>query len=439
MPNQEDGNASQGTPTRTGEVGTANGSTDWNLSSDQEREVQRQLTIIRRGVAEIVPEQSLVQKLRRSILTGKPLRVKLGMDPTAPDIHLGHTVVLNKIRQLQELGHIAHLVIGDFTGQIGDPTDKAETRKQLTPQQVEENARTYKEQVFKVLDPEKTELVHNSTWLAPLRFAEVVRLASTLTVARMLEREDFTKRFRENRPIHVHEFFYPLMQAYDSVALHTDIELGGTDQKFNLLMGRTLQREFGQQEQVALMMPLLEGLDGIHKMSKSLGNYIGIDEPTQQMYGKAMSIPDVLMPRYFELVSQVSNEELVAIQSGLADGSYHPRDAKMRLAREVVTRFLGEQAAEEAEKHWREVFQQGDLPSDIPEANLAAGRYWVIRLLVELGLAGSNSEARRAVEQGAVRVDGQRVEDVNAELDVRDGTVVQVGKRRFQRCRTVGV
>jgi len=407
----------------------------WVLSPEQEREVNRQLQTIERGAAEIVPRDKLVEKLKRSVVTGEPLRVKLGLDPTAKDIHLGHTVVLQKIRQLQDLGHTAHLVIGDFTGRIGDPTDKAETRRQLSEEEVEENAKTYVEQVFKVLDPAKTEVVYNSTWLAPLQFADVVRLASTLTVARMLEREDFTKRFRENRPIFVHEFFYPLMQAYDSVTLRTDIELGGTDQKFNLLMGRTLQKEYGQEQQIALMMPLLEGLDGVHKMSKSLGNYIGVDDEVRDMYGKAMSIPDELMPKYFELVSNISTEELAKVSSGLQSGTYHPRDAKMRLARELVNRFHGSEAAVEAEWNWQQVFQQGAMPTDIPGVTIAPGKYWIAKALVELGLASSNGEARRAVEQGGVKIDGAKVEDVQAEVELKDGTIVQLGKRKFVRCQ----
>lgn len=407
----------------------------WHLTDAQRAEVQRQMLTIRRGAAEIVPDDELRSKVEKSIATGQPLRVKLGLDPTAKDIHLGHTVVLQKIRQLQDLGHLAHLVIGDFTGRIGDPTDKAETRKQLTAEQVEENARSYVEQVFKVIDPERTEVVYNSSWLAPLQFADVVRLASTLTVARMLEREDFTKRFRENRPIHVHEFFYPLMQAYDSVALKTDIELGGTDQKFNLLMGRTLQKEFGQEQQIALMMPLLEGLDGVHKMSKSLGNYIGVEDEPQEMYGKAMSIPDELMPKYFELVSNISTGDLAQVLSGLADGSYHPRDAKMRLARELVSRFHGERAGLAAEQNWQQVFQQGALPTDIPEVAITPGSYWIVKALVDLGLAPSNGEARRAVEQGGVRINGEKVTDSQTEVALADGVVIQVGKRKFARCK----
>lgn len=408
------------------------------LTPEQEREVERQLGIIRRGAVEIVPEEELVAKLRRSVVTQTPLKVKLGMDPTAPDIHLGHTVVLQKIRQLQDLGHVAHLVIGDFTGQVGDPTDKSETRKQLSPEQVQENAKTYVSQVFKVLDPARTEIVYNSTWLAPLQFADVVRLASTLTVARMLEREDFTKRFRDNRPIHIHEFFYPLMQAYDSVHLGTDIELGGTDQKFNLLMGRTLQREFGQPMQVALMMPLLEGLDGVHKMSKSLGNYIGVDETPQDMFGKVMSIPDELMLKYYELLSSRSLDEIAQLKEDLAAGRAHPRDVKMALAKELVGRFLGADAVIEATEHWTRVFQSGALPEDVPEFDVAAGVHWIVKLLVETGLASSNGEARRSIEQGGVKLNGEKVSDPGVEIEVKNGDVLQVGKRKFARLRVIG-
>lgn len=407
--------------------------TKLNLTAEQEAEVMRQLEIMKRGTAEIVPETELVEKVRKAIYTGQPLIVKLGLDPTAPDIHLGHTVVLQKIRQLQDLGHVAKIVIGDFTGRIGDPTDKAETRKQLTPEEVESNAATYVEQIFKVLLPEQTQVVFNSTWLAPLDFADVIRLASTLTVARMLEREDFTKRFRENRPIHIHEFFYPLMQAYDSVALRSDIELGGTDQKFNLLMGRTLQKEYDLEQQVAIMMPLLEGLDGVHKMSKSLGNYIGVNEEAHSMFGKVMSMPDELMAKYFELVSAVSVDELASIRKGLEDGTTHPRDLKMQLARELVTRFHGETSALEAVERWQTVFQQGALPDDMPEVKLAPGSHWLVGILVDLKLAPSKSEARRLVQQGGVKLDGEKVDDPNAELEFPDGSVLQVGKRKFVR------
>ncbi|WP_338832931.1 Tyrosine--tRNA ligase [Moorella humiferrea] len=400
-----------------------------------QREVERQLKIIRRGVAEIIPEEDLKDKLERSLAEGKPLRVKLGLDPTAPDIHLGHTVVLQKLRQFQELGHQVIIIIGDFTGRIGDPTGKSETRRQLSEAEVLANAETYKEQIFKVLDPARTEVTFNSRWLANLTFTDVIQLAAKITVARMLEREDFARRYQENRPISVHEFFYPLMQGYDSVALAADVELGGTDQKFNLLMGRHLQREYGQEPQVAVMMPILPGLDGVQKMSKSLGNYIGINEPPKEMYGKTMSLPDELMLTYFELVTTVSLEELEEIRKGLADGTLHPRDAKMRLAREIVGLYHGEAAALEAEEEFRKVFQLGDLPQDIPEVEVKETQIWLPRLMVQAGLAPSTSEARRLIRQGAVRIDGQRLDDPDAELVVRDGAVIKAGKRKFVRLR----
>jgi tyrosyl-tRNA synthetase len=405
------------------------------LTEGQEREVQRQLAEIRRGVAEIVPEAELLVKLRKSIAKDEPLRLKLGMDPSSPDIHLGHTVVLQKIRHIQDMGHRAHLIIGDFTGRIGDPTGKSETRKQLTEDEVSHNAQTYVNQVLKVLDPNRTEIVRNSEWLAPLHFADVVRLAATLTVARMLEREDFTKRFQENRPIHIHEFFYPLMQAYDSVQLKTDIEFGGTDQKFNLLMGRTLQKEFGQSQQIAIMLPILEGLDGVQKMSKSLGNYIGIDESPNEMFGKVMSIPDGLLPKYFELLTGISNAELQELKGELQQGLVNPRDVKMKLAMELVNRFLGTGAAQDALRHWQTVFQKGTIPDDIPSVQIAPGAQWIVKALVEFGLCTSNNEARRSVEQGGVRLDGEKVESPDAQVDLKDGSVLQVGKRKFVRCR----
>lgn len=405
------------------------------LSLAQEREVERQLAMIRRGVTEIVPEQELVEKLRTSIATGVPLRVKLGMDPTGSDIHLGHTVVLHKIRQLQDLGHHAHLVIGTFTGRIGDPTDKSETRRQLSDEEVQTNAKTYVEQVFKILNPGQTEIVYNADWLAPLDFADVIRLASTLTVARMLERDDFTKRFRENRPIHIHEFFYPLMQAYDSVHLQTDIELGGTDQKFNLLMGRTLQREFGLPMQVAITMPLLEGLDGVQKMSKSLGNYIGIDETANDMFGKIMSIPDELMFKYYELLSLSSTDDIAQLRMDVESGQAHPRDVKMNLAKELVERFLGAQALTEAVTHWQRVFQAGSMPEDMDEFSVSSSAQWIVKLLVETGLCTSNSEARRAVTEGSVKINGEKIMDVDFAYTPEDNDVLQRGKRQFKRLR----
>lgn len=401
-------------------------------------DLERQLAEIRRGVAEIVPENELVEKLKKAIATGKPLRVKLGLDPTAPDIHLGHTVVLNKLRTFQDLGHEVIIIIGDFTGRIGDPTGKSETRKQLTEEEVQANARTYQEQIFKILDPAKTRVVFNSQWLAPLTFTDVIQLAAKYTVARMLEREDFSKRFKEGAPISIHEFFYPLMQGYDSVALEADVELGGTDQKFNLLMGRHLQKEFGQEPQIALMMPILEGLDGVNKMSKSLGNYIGINEAPEEMYGKTMSIPDELMLRYFELVTRVSLEELAQIKAGLAEGKLHPRDVKMRLAREIVSMYHGPEAARQAEEHFVRVFQQRHLPEEIPVYQLPAnelegGTIGLSKLLQLSGLAASNSEARRLIAQGGVKVNEEKVTDPLMRINVQDGLILQVGKRKFAR------
>lgn len=408
---------------------------EMKLNAAQAAAVEEQFSVLRRGAAEIVPEDEVMAKIRKSVATGVPLRMKLGMDPSSPDIHVGHAVVLQKIKQMQDFGHICHLVIGDFTGQIGDPTGKSETRKQLSPTEVAENARTYVEQVTKVLDPDKTIIVHNADWLSKLDFKDVIHLASTITVARMLERDDFSKRYNDNRPIHVHEFFYPLMQAYDSVQLDTDIEFGGTDQKFNLLMGRNLQKEFGKEQQVTVMMPLLEGLDGVQKMSKSLGNYIGIDEAPNDMFGKVMSIPDSLMPKYIELLLSPSPKEADELLCGLADGMVHPRDAKMQLARTLVARFLGTDAAADAERHWETVFQQKGTPTDIPVVQVESGSYSLTQLLTASELAPSNREARRLVEQGGVQVDGTRMDDANVSFEIQAGVtlLVQVGKRRFLR------
>ncbi|GGE19752.1 tyrosine--tRNA ligase [Marinithermofilum abyssi] len=410
------------------------------MTPEVKEQVEHQLEVIRRGAAELIPEEDLVKKVRRSVETGEPLKVKLGLDPSAPDIHIGHTVVLNKLRQFQELGHLVQLVIGDFTGRIGDPTGKSETRKQLTEEEVKQNAQTYAEQLFKILDRNKTEIHFNSKWLSPLDFAAVVDLAAKTTVARMLERDDFSKRYHSGQAISIHEFFYPLMQGYDSVALESDIELGGTDQKFNLLMGRQLQREYGQEEQVILMMPLLEGLDGNKKMSKSLGNYIGINEEPNEIYGKAMSIPDELMLKYFELVTDLSLGELKELKAGLADGSIHPRDAKMRLARRLTAMYHGDEAAEEAEAHFKRVFQKRALPDEIPEVEIAAseleeGRVWVVELLSKLKLVSSKGDARRMIKQGAVRINEEKVTDGNAHITVEDGMVVQVGKRKFAKVK----
>ncbi len=398
--------------------------------------VNQQMEIIKRGVVEIVPEEELVAKLERSVKTGEPLHIKLGLDPTAPDIHLGHTVVLQKIRQFQELGHRTTIILGDFTARIGDPTGKSETRKQLTEEQVLENAKTYERQIFKVLDPARTTLTFNSKWLSPLNFAQVIELAAKYTVARMLERDDFAKRFKEGLPISVHEFFYPLMQGFDSVALRADVELGGTDQKFNLLMGRTLQREYGQEPQVALMMPIIEGTDGVQKMSKSLGNYIGIDEKAGEMYGKTMSIPDQLMVRYYELLTSVPLEEVKQIAEGVKTGVLHPRDVKMRLAREIVSFYHDRESAARAEEEFKRVFQQHDLPGDmpvfaVPSDMLENGTVWLPKLMQQAGLCASTSEARRLISQGAVKVDGERFDDAEQKLTPKPGMVIKAGKRKF--------
>jgi tyrosyl-tRNA synthetase len=396
------------------------------------------MAVIRRGVAEIISEEELEKKLASARENGRPLKIKLGLDPTAPDIHLGHTVVLQKMRQFQELGHHLIIIIGDFTARIGDPSGKVETRRQLGEEEVLANALTYKEQIFKILDPGKTEMVFNSSWLAPLTFADVIRLAAHYTVARMLEREDFNKRFKSNLPISIHEFFYPLMQGYDSIALGADVELGGTDQRFNLLMGRTLQSSYGQDPQVAITMPILEGLDGVQKMSKSLGNYIGITEAPGEMFGKLMSIPDELILRYLELVTPVSAEDLSALAAGLKDGSIHPRNAKMRLAREVVSQFHTAGAAEKAEAEFIKVFQERELPTDIPEFTVPpeainGGVVYLPRLLVAAGLVPSTSEARRLIGQGGVRVNEEKIVDPNAAISPAPGTIIRIGRRKFAR------
>lgn len=400
--------------------------------------VEEQLEIIRRGAIEIVPEEELVQKLKRSVAGNKPLKIKLGLDPTAPDIHLGHTVVLQKMRQFQELGHEITIILGDYTARIGDPTGRSETRKQLSEEDVLTNARTYQKQIFKILDPARTKMVFNSEWLSKLNFSQVLELAASITVARMLERDDFSRRFKEGLPISVHEFFYPLMQGYDSVVLESDVEMGGTDQKFNLLMGRMLQKEYGQEPQVALMMPIIEGLDGVHKMSKSLGNYIGIDESPREIYGKTMSLPDELIVRYFELVTPVSLAEVKSIEFGLQDGSMHPRDVKMKLARELVAFYHNPAAALDAEEEFKRIFQQRELPDEIPEyavnqADLEDGAMWLPRLLAQAGLCSSTSEARRMIHQGGVKVDGEKFEEPGERLMFKPGTIVRVGKRKFIR------
>ncbi|MDU0826300.1 MAG: tyrosine--tRNA ligase [Negativicoccus succinicivorans] len=397
------------------------------------KSVEEQLAQMSFGAAEILPLDELRKKLERAVATNTPLRVKLGLDPSAPDIHLGHTVVLRKLKQFQDLGHQIVLIIGDFTGRIGDPSGKSAARKPLTEEQVLENAKTYEDQIFKILDRDKTEVHFNSEWLGKMNFADVLTLAAKYTVARMLERDDFQKRYTEGRPISLHEFMYPLMQGYDSIATKADIEFGGTDQKFNLIVGRHLQNETGMEPQVVITMPLLEGLDGVQKMSKSLGNYIGIDEEPTEMYGKAMSIPDELMARYFMLVTDMPREEQEQLAQGLKDGSVHPRDAKMMLAKTIVELYHGAAAAEAAEQEFVRVFQERDLPSEIEELAIDAGEVWLPQLLHAAGMVSSNSEGKRMIQQGSVRVNGEKVMEENCTLQNDD--VLQVGKRKYRRIR----
>jgi tyrosyl-tRNA synthetase len=394
-------------------------------------EVQADLRIAKRGCDELLVEAEFVRKLARSRATGVPLRIKLGLDPTAPDIHLGHTVVLNKMRQLQDLGHTVIFLIGDFTSMIGDPSGRNATRPPLTAEQIQENAKTYYAQASLVLDPARTEIRYNSEWSDPLGARGMIQLASRYTVARMMEREDFTRRFKGGIPISVHEFLYPLMQGYDSVALKADLELGGTDQKFNLLVGRELQKEYGQEPQCVLTMPLLEGTDGVDKMSKSKGNYIGISEKPSSMFGKLMSISDTLMWRYYELLSFRSLDEIELLQMQVKEGR-NPRDAKVMLAQEIVARFHTQKAAQDALADFEARFRDGAIPDDMPEVSLGAAPLGILKVLREAGLVASGAEAQRNVEQGGVRVDGDRIEDKALKLPA--GTyVVQVGKRKFAR------
>lgn len=391
---------------------------------------------IRRGVDEILVEQDLVEKLR----LGRPLRVKAGFDPTAPDLHLGHTVLINKMRQFQDLGHHVMFLIGDFTGLIGDPTGKNATRKPLTREDVEANVATYREQIFKILDEEKTEICFNSRWMQKMDAADLIGLAAKHTVARMLERDDFEKRYKSGQPIAIHEFLYPLVQGYDSVAMKADVELGGTDQKFNMLVGRQLQEQYDQPPQVVITMPILQGLDGVQKMSKTLANYIGITEPPQEMFGKLMSISDELMWRYFELLSlKNSTDDIRAMRESASAGKANPRDFKVALAKEIVTRFHSARAAGNALAEFERRFRRGEMPEDVAEVELEAanGALPLANLLRNAGLTKSTSEALRMIRQGAVRVDGERIEDSGLEMRAGSSHVYQVGKRRFARVRLV--
>ncbi len=406
---------------------------------DVDREARRQLNVLKARAVDLLVEEELYAKLRRSLSTGTPLRVKLGLDPTAPDLHIGHTVVIHKLREFQALGHDVIFLIGDFTGMIGDPSGRSETRQPLTVERIRENAETYKRQIFKILDPQRTIIEYNSRWGKALGSEGIIKLAARYTVARMLERDDFQKRFAEGRPISLHEFLYPLLQGYDSVALRADVELGGTDQKFNLLVGRELMRDNGMAPQVIMTLPILEGLDGVQKMSKSLGNYIGIDEPPETIFGKAMSIPDSLIMRYMELATAIPREEIAGIQAGMAKGSVHPRDAKVRLAKALVAQYHSDEAAEKAARRFDEVFSARVFPADAPAVTPSAelmepgGKVWIVRLVTFAGVASSGSEARRLIRQGGVEVDGEVIRDEDFRVVLDRERRIQVGKRRFFR------
>jgi len=396
--------------------------------------ISKQIAELTRGTDEVLPEGGLKAKLKE----GRPLIVKAGFDPTAPDLHIGHTVLINKMRQFQQLGHEVVFLIGDFTGMIGDPTGKNTTRPPLSADEIDVNAATYQKQIFKILDADKTRIEFNSAWMGKMDAAELIKLAARHTVARMLERDDFNKRYAGGQPISIHEFLYPLVQGYDSVVLKADVELGGTDQKFNLLVGRQLQQAFGQNPQIVMTTPLLEGLDGVQKMSKSLGNYIGITEPPGEMFGKIMSISDDLMWRYFEVLSFRSLDDIKSLKGSVDDGM-NPRDAKFELGQEIVARFHSNAAAEAAKKEFISRFQQGAMPDDMVELTLKSdgGRLGIAHLLKGAGLASSTSEAFRMVKQGAVKIDGQRVEDRSLQLESGTTHIYQVGKRKFARVTLV--
>ncbi len=398
--------------------------------------IQNKVELLRKGVEEIIPEEEFLRKMERSEKENRPLVVKAGFDPTAPDIHLGHTVLLRKMKHFQDMGHTVVFLIGDFTGMIGDPSGKSETRKRLTKEEVLENAETYKKQVFKILDKEKTVIDFNSRWCSGMNFGEVLDLTSRYNVARMLERDDFSNRYREGKPISILEFMYPLVQGYDSVALQADIELGGTDQKFNLLVGRDLQREYGQEPQVIMTVPLLVGLDGVQKMSKSLGNYIGIDESPREIFGKVMSISDELMFTYFELCTDVPEKEIDGLRKSLDQGGIHPRNLKVRLAKDICSQFYDDETANRAGDEFNRVFVQKDIPDDIPEYSIPKGEkggggIWIVKLLVLSGMAKSNSEGRRLVQGGGVSFENEKIGDPDYELPLPAEGILKVGKRRF--------
>ena len=396
-------------------------------------DVNEQLDLLSKGTVDLIRKEDLKTKLKRSAKTGKPLRIKLGLDPTAPDIHLGHTVVIRKLKAFQELGHTVIFLIGDFTGMIGDPSGKNVTRPPLSREEIDANAETYQKQMFKLLDPAKTELRFNGEWMDKFTSADFIKLTAKTTVRQILERDDFTKRMAEEKPISLHELLYPLVQGYDSVALEADVELGGTDQKFNLLMGRNLQREFAQEPQVIITTPLLEGLDGVNKMSKSLNNYIGIDEPANEMFGKVMSISDELMWKYYELLTDLSPAEISDLKSQTQEGK-NPRDLKVNLAKRIIKDFHSADAAADAEDEFNRRFVQKEIPVEIEEKQIEAGSYKLAELLASTGLAASKGEARRLIEQGGVKVNGEKASNANADIAITSQAIlVQVGKRKFLR------
>jgi tyrosyl-tRNA synthetase len=393
--------------------------------------IKEQLEVIRRGTVDLLPMDELKQKLERSIKTGKPLRIKQGFDPTAPDIHLGHTVGIRKLKQFQDLGHQIVVIIGDYTGMVGDPSEKSATRPRLTYDEVMKNAKTYKKQFFKILDPKKTEMVYNGQWFSKMRFDEIMGLASKFTVARMLERDDFAKRYESQLPISIHEFFYPLMQGYDSVMIKADVEIGATEQKFNLIIARQIQKEYGQGSQIVLTLPVLVGIDGVQRMSKSTGNYIGIDEKPEEMYGKTMRIPDEQIYPYFELITDVELSELKKIKNKLKYDSVNPRDLKRQLARKIVEMYHSEKAAKDAEAHFDKIHIKKEVPDEIPEFKLSGKSRRIIDIIVDAKLAASKGEARRLVKQKAVTLDGKLITDEFFELSIKNPTVLKVGKRKF--------
>ncbi|MBP1735677.1 MAG: tyrS [Deltaproteobacteria bacterium] len=398
-------------------------------------DIEKQMEIIRRGAVDLINEEELKSKLARSIKENRPLRVKLGLDPTAPDLHLGHTVVLQKLKQFQELGHIAIFLIGDFTGMIGDPTGRIETRPALTKEELLINAETYKKQVFKILDPETTEVRFNSEWFEAMNAADMIRLCAQYTMARMMEREDFRNRYQNNLPISIHEFLYPLVQGYDSVALMADVELGGHDQIFNLFVGRVIQRAYGQESQVLVTVPLLEGTDGVNKMSKSYGNYVGIDEPPDVMFGKLMSISDELMIKYYELLSDITIEQLNSLKEGIQNGTAHPRDAKVSFAKEMITRFHSKEAADGAHENFDKMFRDKEVPEDIEVVTMKKSEIgaWLPKLLATIGMVTSTSEGKRMIQQGGVHINGAKVTTDEMSFDGLSELVIKVGKRKYKK------